>query len=133
MELDSGFEGAASKLFDNLFQEASEVGNFFIQGYFPGFEGGEVEDIVDYGEEGVTAGADIIDEVVLFPGEGCLGQQGGHAEKAVHGCPDFVAYIGQEEFFDVEGFFGLAGAAVHLLFELSVTGGKAAEVEPGKV
>ena len=57
---------------------------------------GEVEDVVDDGEERFAAGAQGLDVLVLRGRELRLEQQAGHADDAVHRRADFVAHVGEE-------------------------------------
>ena len=84
---------------------AEVVGDFF-DFEFAGFDFGEVEDVVDDGEEGFARGADGADEVFLGFVEFGFGEEAGHADDAVHGGADFVRHVGEELAFGFGGVFG---------------------------
>ena len=57
---------------------------------------GEVENIVDQGQQGAPAVLGDFDVMALVRSQVCLQQQLDHANDAVHGGADFVAHVGQE-------------------------------------
>ena len=71
-----------------------------------GFDFGEVEDVVDDGEERFAAGEDGFDVAALLGVEGGFEQEAGHGDDAVHGRADFVAHVGQKVRLGAGGGFG---------------------------
>ena len=81
------------------------------------FDLGEVENVVDDGEQGVAARADRLGVIALLARERRIEQQAGHADDAVHRRADFVAHHREE------GALGLAGPLGRLLGQPQLLGG----------
>ena len=64
----------------------------FLDPELPGFDLGEVEDVVDDGEEMLAAGLDSLDAFALFGGEGSVTEQRGHADDGVHRGANLVTH-----------------------------------------
>ncbi len=73
-EFESFGFGAFGEEFHGAFDAVDDIEGHGFDGEFTGFELGEVEDVVDEGEEGVCAAADGFAEVALFGGEGGIEQ-----------------------------------------------------------
>ena len=58
------------------------------------FDLGEIQDVIDNGQQQVAALADGLHKVVLVGIKGGFLQQAGHADDAIHGRADFVAHVG---------------------------------------
>jgi hypothetical protein len=116
-EFDVFFFGAVGEEFDGAFGggEQIEVEGFEVE--FTGLHFGEVEDVVDDGEEGFGAIFDGFEEAVLFGVERGVLEENGHADDAVEGGADFVADVGEELGFDAGGFEGFVSGAGEFLFE----------------
>ncbi len=71
-----------------------------------GLDFGEVEDVVDEGQEALAADADDLGEFFLFAGERGVHEQGRHADDAVHGGADLVAHGREELALGDVGLFG---------------------------
>ena len=67
-----------------------------LQVKFAGFNLGEVQDIVDDGQQRIGATAGGFDVIALFVCQVRVQQESGHPDDAVHGRADFVAHVGQE-------------------------------------
>ena len=61
-----------------------------------GLDLGEVQDVVDDGQQGVRAGLHGEGEFLLLDAEFAVRQQTGHTDDTVHGSADFVAHVRQE-------------------------------------
>src|SRR5258707_419709 len=61
-----------------------------------GLDLGEIEDVVDDAQEGITALPDGLGVLVLLGAEGGIQQQGGHADHAVHRRANLVAHHREE-------------------------------------
>ncbi len=81
---------------DRLLDAGAQVEGIFVELEPASLDLGEVEDVVDDGEERFAAGAEGLDVVVLGGVELGLEQEAGHADDAVHGRADFVAHVGEE-------------------------------------
>ena len=78
-----------------------------IERQLAGIDLGEIEDVVDDGEQRIAGFDDDVGEGLLARRQLGLGEQFGHAEHAVHRRADLVAHIGQEFGFGAVGGFGL--------------------------
>ena len=67
-----------------------------LEDQLPGLDLGEVEDVVDEGQQGLAAGADGLGILPLLIAQGRVQEEPGHANDAVHGGADLVAHVGQE-------------------------------------
>ena len=84
----------------------AQVEGLVLQFELAGFDLGEIQDVVDDGEEGFAAGVDGFHVTALLGGQGRLQEQAGHGDDAVHGGADFVAHVGQELGLGAGGGFG---------------------------
>ena len=71
-----------------------EVGRVQLQ--LAGLDLGEVEDVVDDGQQGLGRRLDHVQVLPLVLGQRRVEDQVGHAEDAVHGRADLMAHVGQE-------------------------------------
>ncbi len=89
-----------------------------LQFQLAGFDLGEVQEVVDNGEQYLPGLADGFQVVALLLIEFAAGQQLYHAQHAVHGCADLVAHSGQEFTLGMGGAFGHTAGPLH--FRLGV-------------
>ncbi|MCY1530365.1 hypothetical protein D9M68_655490 [compost metagenome] len=87
-----------------------------VQLDLPGFELGNVENLVDQRQQFVTRAVDGLHVVTLFDRQGRVEQQFGHAQHAVHWCADFVTDLGEEFGLGLE--FGRTGGQCGALPEV---------------
>ena len=99
---------------EGLFEAEGELEGGALEFHLAGLDFGEIEDVVDDGEEGFAGGADGVDEVALFAGQRGLHEEAGHADDAVHGGADFVRHRGEELALGAGGFVGLGLGAAEL-------------------
>ena len=78
-----------------------------VQRQLAGIDLGEIENVVDDGEQRVAGFDDDIGEGLLARVKLGLGEQFGHAQHAIHRRADLVAHIGQEFRFGAVGGLGL--------------------------
>ena len=88
--------GLGRQQIQGLLDAGVELERVVFQLQFAGFDLGEVEDVVDDGQQRVGAAAGGLDIIALLVGQLGVQQQRGHADDAVHGRADFVAHVGQE-------------------------------------
>ena len=87
-----------------------------VDGHFVGFDLGEVEDVVDEGDEVSAVAADGLDEGLALVGGEVFFEEVGEAEDGGHGGADFVGHVGEELAFGSGGLLGFfLGAAEFLL------------------
>jgi len=67
-----------------------------LKGEHAGFDLGEIQDVVDDGQEGIGARPDGVGERALFGREFRVEQQTDHADDPVEGRADLVAHVRQE-------------------------------------
>ena len=79
-----------------LFENVPQVELDRIEFHLAGLDLGEVEDVVDHGEQRIRRGAGGLDVVALLRGELGVQSQFRHSQDAVHGRPDLMAHVGQE-------------------------------------
>ena len=72
-----------------------------------GLDSGEVKDIIDDRQQGVSATAGGLDIVPLLIRQGGIQQQARHANDTVHGCANFMAHVRQELGLGERGFLKL--------------------------
>jgi hypothetical protein len=96
-----------------------------FEGELAGLDLGEIEHVVDQGEQRVGAGADRLGVFALDRAELEVEEQAGHADHAVHRRADFVAHVGEELALGLGGGLGgllgvaqLDGALRDELFEI---------------
>jgi hypothetical protein len=102
--------GAFGEEIEGTFDEVADVEEGAVEFEAAGFDAGEVEDIVDDGEEAFGAGAGGFGEIALAVVEGGILEEVEHTDDAVEWGADFVAHGGEEVAFGVVGgggvFFG---------------------------
>jgi len=98
--------GALGEEVERGFDELEKVGVGRAEGHLARFDFGEIEDVVDDGQQGVGAGADGFREVALLGGERGAEEELGHADDAVHGGADLVAHGGEKFALGLGGVFG---------------------------
>ena len=69
-----------------------------------GLDLGEVEDVVDHGQEGIGRGFDRIEQFVLFIVLTSRKSQPAHADDGIHRRPDLMGHIGEEQTFRLVRF-----------------------------
>ena len=79
-----------------VFDQGIEIELHVVQLDLPGFELGNVEDLVDQGQQLVAGAVDGLHVVALLDRQRRAQQQLGHAQHAVHRGADLVADLGQE-------------------------------------
>ena len=99
-----GFFGADA---GNGFEHGLQLEGDDLDVQAPGLDLGEVQDVVEYAQEVLTALADFVEVVALA----CVGlvfqRQVRQADDGVHGGADFVAHIGQEFGLAARGLLGM--------------------------
>jgi hypothetical protein len=124
---DAGGEGPGSEDLEDAFHAGAQVDGSFFEVDLSRLHGGEVEYIIDNGQEGIAATSDGIYVTALFFIEGGGVEEGGHTHYSVHGSADLVGHICEEEAFGAEGFIGEAGLLICLQRELGRAGPEAAD------
>ena len=99
--------GLGRQQIHGLLDAGVEFEGMMFQFEFAGFDLGEVEDVIDDGQQRVGAAAGGLDIIALFIGQIGVQQQPRHANDAVHGRADFVAHVGQELGLGERGFLEL--------------------------
>ncbi len=80
----------------------------FVQIYFAAFDAAHVQHIVDEAEQVVAGGHDFLEVLLhLFPVVDMGAGQGGKANDGVHGSPDVVGHVGEENALGLAGPVGL--------------------------
>ncbi len=85
---------------------SAQVERTVFQFELAGFDFGEIQDVVDDGEQRFAAGINGFDVTALLVAERGFEQQAGHGDDAVHGRADFVAHVGQKFGLGAGGGFG---------------------------
>ena len=85
--------------------------------HFARFDFGKVQNVVDDGQERITAAADNVGIFALFVVELGIHEQAAHADDRVHGRANFMAHGGEERALGVVGLFGFALGALRLVKE----------------
>ena len=104
-----GFDG---EHFGRVFQQGPDVKIDLFELELLGFDLGDIQDVVDEGEQGLAAVANEIGVLALLAGKGRAQEQRGHADHSIHRSADLVAHIGQELSFGDIGLLGLEGHVV---------------------
>jgi len=90
----------------------AQVEGLLLQLHLAGLDLGEVQDVIDDGQQGIPTAADRLGEVALLASEGRVEQQAAHADDGIHRGANLVAHGGQERALSLcgslGGFFGLA-------------------------
>jgi len=105
-QLDVLFSGDAGLEFEGALELLVEVEVDGFEDEFTGFDFGEIEDVVDDGEEGLAAEEEGVDEVLLLVVERGAEEEVSHADDAVERGADLVAHVGEEGAFGAVGGFG---------------------------
>ena len=92
-----------------------------LQAQLAGLNLGDVQDVVDDGQQVVAGGVDLLQALQLLRG-GVGVEQVGEAQDGVHGRADFVAHVGQELALGLAGRFGGGPGPDHGLFRLPALG-----------
>ena len=108
------FGGAGDEEADGRGDACGERERDGLKGELAGRDFGEVEDVVDDGEEVFAAGLDDIDAVALLGGERGIAQEGGHADDGVHGRADFVTHGREKLGLGAGGLFGGAAGDIEV-------------------
>ena len=106
-DLDALGKGARGQQFDHRFGLVQDRELGLLQFQAPGLDLGEVQDVVDDGEQRFAALADGFGVIALVGGKPGIEEQPGHADDAVHGRADLVAHRGQEFRLGMVGGFRL--------------------------
>ena len=88
----------------------AQVERLVLQLHLARLDLGKVEDIVDHREQGISALADGLDELVLLRGQVGVQQQAGHADDGIHRRTDLVAHRGQKCALGLTGRLGFAAS-----------------------
>ena len=99
--------GLGRQQIHGLLDAGVEFEGMVFQLQLAGFDLGEVQDVIDDGQQRVGAAAGGLDIIALLVRQFGVQQQGGHADDAVHGRADFVAHVGQELGLGERGFLEL--------------------------
>ena len=99
-------------------QQAGQVDRCLLEGELAGFDLGQVEDVVDDGQQVPGGGVDLFQAFGLFEGGGFPLHDVRHAEDGVHRRADLVAHVGEEGALGQVGGFGLEGSHLELIVQL---------------
>ena len=125
------FEGADAHEGGDVGEDAAGGAEDHFDLGFSGFDFGEIEDVVDDGEEVLAVAADGVDvfEAVAL---GLVGieHEIGVADDGGHGGADFVAHVGEEAGFGGVGFIGGGACGGEFAVE-AMAGGEFAADDPG--
>ncbi len=123
-ELQPFLVGAQGERGHGVVQGIAEVEVDEIQVELAGLDLGEVEDVVDHGQQVIGRELHHPEVLALLGGELGVESQLGHADDAVHGRADLVAHVGQELALGaggrLGGLLGLAHRGLGLLFGVDV-------------
>ena len=106
------FLGAGGNQRRDVLDRLGEIERGRVEHELAGVDLGEVENVVDDGQQRIARFHDDVGECLLLRVEFGFGEEFGHAEHAVHRRADLVAHIGQE--FRL-GAIGEHGAALRFL------------------
>ena len=67
-----------------------------IDGNHPGLDLGDIQDVVDQGQQGMSRALDVARYTPLLSAERRINEKIRHADYAVQRCAQFVAHVGQE-------------------------------------
>ncbi len=88
--------GADGERFHCVAQAFAEIEDLAIEDELPGFDFREVENVVDYREQGFAGVSDRRQELSLLGRNRAFEDQFGHPDDGVQRGPDLVAHVGQE-------------------------------------
>jgi hypothetical protein len=114
-QFEAFFVGFAGEHFDGGFDHLTEVQVGFLDGEGAVFDLGEVEEVIDDGEQGFAAGLDGAGEFSLLGGEGGIEEQPVHAKDGIHGGANFMTDVGEEDRFGAGGGGGFVSQAFVIL------------------
>ena len=102
--------------------EFAQIEGKRVEAHLPGLDPGEVEDVVDDGQECVGASFDGGHVVALAIVEAGLLEQLDHAHDAIHRSADLVAHVGQKDALGPGCLEGLVAGPPQLFLGLSPCG-----------
>src|SRR5690606_8573286 len=91
----------------DIFDDFTELEGGAVQHQLAGFDLGEVEDVVNDGQQDFRGLLNGFQVVPLLMADGGSQQEAGEADDTVERCSDFMAHISQELGLDSAGFAGL--------------------------
>ena len=100
---------------DDLPDQTPEVEGGLFEMHLAGLDLGEIEDVVEYPEQGLGRGLDLLHIVALLRVQGGAQGQLGHPDDPGHGGADLMAHIGQEFTLGVVGGLGGRPRLIQLL------------------
>ncbi len=121
-EVEAAGGGEGGEEVEGLLDEGGEVEGDVFELEATGLDFGEIEDVVDDGEEGLAGLADGVDGVALVGGEGGVEEEAGHADDAVHRGADLVRHGGEEVALGAGGGVGLDLGAAEFALGLDALG-----------
>jgi hypothetical protein len=83
-------------LVERLFDHLPDIERMRVDLQAAELDLGEIQYLVDDGEQGIAARADRLDEIALFVGQIGIQQQAGHADDRVQRRADFMAHVREE-------------------------------------
>ena len=89
-----------------------------FQSEFARFNLGEIQNIIDNGEQCITACTDRFGVITLLGGEARVQQQAGHANNGIHGGAYFMAHHSQKRTFRLIGRFGCCPGLLYCFHRL---------------
>ena len=92
------------------------IGSGIFEFQFVGFNLGEVEDVIDKGEQSGTAGLDGIEILLLLAVLNQSAQYFRETQNSVHRRANFMGHVGQKHAFGMVGGVGLTCLALCLFF-----------------
>ena len=95
-EFEPGLVGPRGQQDRKVVEQRPQVEVQCLQLHLAGLDLGEVEDVVEDGQQRLAARPDRLGVSPLFLVERRIEEEAGHADHAVHRGPDFVAHVGQE-------------------------------------
>ena len=95
-EIESLFLGAQGERFEGVAKQVTQGQGRGLQAEFACFNLGEIEDVVDDGQQRGGRDADGFQVIALLRAQVGLQRQVGHAHDAVHRRADFMTHVGQE-------------------------------------
>src|SRR5690554_3364838 len=95
-QLDRLMVEAGTAVLQTVIDQRMQVEAHLLQGQLPGFQAGQIQDIVDQIEQVVAGAVDGLHIIALLGRQGGVQQQLGHAQHAVHGGAQLMADAGQK-------------------------------------
>jgi hypothetical protein len=90
------FLGAKGHHLGEVVEQRAQVEIEYFEGELARLDLGEIQDVVDQGQQGFSAGEDGLGVAALLVGKLRVQQERGHPDDTVHGRANLVAHIGQE-------------------------------------